>query len=132
MDEFEVFTGKSSRVSGGPVVTIQRGGIFALNADAYEALGRAEAVELLYSRENQIIGFRPVSSEVSHAYRLRKARATESYLVSGRAFLANYQLDDPERYAGRYNAEARAGNMLTVSVKTKPVSMRRGGKEKAA
>ena len=39
MPNFETFTKKATRTGTGPLVSIQRGGVFSLNAEAYALLG---------------------------------------------------------------------------------------------
>lgn len=100
MPEFEVFTRRATPLSKGPFVTIQRKGILSLNLDAFEALGKPEAVELVYDRSERVMGFRPVSPDVPHAYRPRKQGASSSFLVAGQAFTRYYGIvtDTARRY----------------------------------
>lgn len=61
MPTWETFT--PSTIAWGlleePAVTIQKRGVLSINASAYQELGRPTAVELLFDREERIIGIRP-------------------------------------------------------------------------
>src|SRR5215212_10591398 len=60
--DFERFDQRHIAISGSPFVTIQRGGrVMTINRAAYEMLGGPRAVELLYSKQNRVIGVRQVS-----------------------------------------------------------------------
>ncbi len=86
MPQFEVFKGRDSRAGTEPLVTMQRGGIYSLNQAAHEALGRPEFVELLFDRNDRVMGFRNVPRGVTHAYKVRGQANSSSFLVTGRAF----------------------------------------------
>lgn len=94
---FEVFNKRASAVTKHPYVTIQRAGLFSLNEAAHNLLGGPEAVELLYDRDTQRIGFRATSSEKPSAVPLRtqggnRGGAT-TYMAAGRAFTNFYDID---------------------------------------
>lgn len=114
MPKFEVFTRRASPTGKGPFVTIQRKGILSMNREAYEAMGSPETVELLYDRDERIMGFRPVDPNVPHAYRARKQGASSSYLVAGQAFTHYYEIATDT--ARRYPATAIDG-ILVVDLK---------------
>jgi hypothetical protein len=72
-----------------------------LNQDAYEALGRPEAVEMLFDRDEQVMGLRAAPKLTTpHAYAVRAQKNSSSLLVSGRAFNQHYGLtaDTTRRY----------------------------------
>ena len=114
MPKFEVFTRRATPVAKGPYVTIQRKGIISMNREAFEAMGSPEAVELLYDRDERVVGFRPVGRDVPHAYRPRKQGASSSYLVAGQAFTQYYGIATDT--ARRYPATMIDG-VLTVDLK---------------
>lgn len=80
-----------------PSVTIQKKGVFSLNRAAYDALGKPDAVELLYDRETRLIGMRKVGKTVAHSYKVRAFGSSGmSWLVSGTAFTNYYEIAVPE------------------------------------
>jgi hypothetical protein len=126
---FEEWTMRGTRSGNEPAVTVQAGGIFAVNREAHEALsaslddgGPAEAVVLLFDRDERVMGLRAVSPDVAHSYRLRPQSNSPSYLVSGRAFARNYQI--PTDRARRYPAVMQDG-VLTIDLKADPVVPRK-------
>jgi hypothetical protein len=90
---FEVFDKRNAPLAKSPSVTIQRRGIFSINKAAHKLINEAETVELLFDRENQVIGLRP--AEVSpHAYAIRKsARESGQAILSATAFTQYYEID---------------------------------------
>ncbi len=97
-----------------PEVTIQKHARVTLNGTAAEALGLPEAVEFLYSEEEQIMGIRAAEPGSSRSYRLRKGGRGTSYHTSGEAFIKGYGI--PHERATRYKAEVD-GDMLLVDLK---------------
>jgi hypothetical protein len=87
---FEVFDKRSTPLVKRPEVTIQTKGMLSMNASAHHALGAPEAVELLYDRDQKVVGIRPVEPEAAHAYPIRGVKGGSTYMVSGRAFLMYY------------------------------------------
>ena len=115
---FEVFDKRSTPLVKRPQVTIQAGGSLSLNLSSYHALGRPPAVELLYDREQRVIGFRPVPSETDHAYPIRGAGQKEhptSFIIAGRAFLAHF--DIAVEQSVRRDASVTAEGVLIVDLK---------------
>jgi hypothetical protein len=101
---WETFKRQRYAPSDQPLVTLQKKGIFSLNRAAYDALGSPKAVELLYDRNDRLIGLRKVSPVVPHAYKVRMFGKTGmSWLVSGAAFTNYYGIDvsRPVRRAAR-------------------------------
>ena len=87
---FEVFDKRSTPLVKRPVVTVQTKGMLSMNASAYHAIGTPKAVELLYDREQQVVGIRGVEQEAPHAYPVRGAGTGSTFIVSGRAFFGFY------------------------------------------
>jgi len=115
--EFERFDKRQSPIAGSPFVTIQREGrVMTINRAAYEMLGSPEAVELLYSRENRVIGLRKVSKKEPYAFPLRpqgrKGNEPSNYLVAVQAFTKHYGIDTS--VAMRYPAEIQEDDILTI------------------
>ena len=88
-----------------------------INRAAYEMLGAPEAVELLYSKKNRVIGIRQVSQKEPYAFPLRaqarKGHEPSNYLVAVQAFTKYYNIDTS--VAMRYPAEMQE-NILTISL----------------
>ena len=116
--EFEVFDKKAVPSTKEPWVTIQKKGLLSLNKAAAEALGTPPAVELLFDRNAQVIGFRPAELDSPRAFVLRKQGKNPSrnanYLVAGTAFCKYYGIDTS--FARRYKPEMD-GKILTVDLK---------------
>lgn len=100
MPNFEVFNRRAAPVTTQPLVTIQKRGAMSFNRAAFEALGAPEAVEFLFDREERVMGFRPVSADVPHAYRPRKQGQAYNYILAGQAFTQHYGIktDTARRY----------------------------------
>lgn len=95
MPDFEVFTKRLVPLKKTPLVTIQKRGTISLNKSAYSALGEPEAVELLYDRDERIVGLRAAESSLEHAYPVRSAtgRGSGPYIISAIAFTKFYDID---------------------------------------
>lgn len=112
---FETFQKNRMPSKGQPAVTIQKRGALSLNNAAFEALGSPSFVELLYDREERLIGLRESDEATSHAYAVRGTGINQATrVVSGKAFLAYY--DIPRETARRWIAEERDG-MLVIDLK---------------
>jgi hypothetical protein len=114
--DFERFDKRHIAISGSPFATIQRGGrVMTVNRVAYEMLGGPEAVELLYNKQNRVIGLRQVSPKEPFAFPLRgqgrKGREPSNYLVAVQAFTKHHHIDT--RVAMRYPVEMQE-DVLTI------------------
>jgi hypothetical protein len=108
---FETFKRQRAPVSQDPAVTIQKRGTFSLNAPAYAGLESPEAVELLFDREERLIGIRKVDPSTEHAYMVRPlGRGGNNWLVSGRAFTVYYGI--PTEVARRWPGRMDDGVLL--------------------
>lgn len=117
MPQFELFTKRMTRPGGTPTVTIQKRGVMSFNKAAHQALGDAEAVELLYDPTEKIIGFRPADDpNAKHSYRLRSVagKARSTFMISGTAFANYYEIDTSE--SRRWDAYVDDG-ILCVDLK---------------
>jgi hypothetical protein len=80
-------------------------------------LGSPEAVELLYSKKDRVIGLREVSKKEPFAFPLRpqgrKGHEPSNYLVAVQAFTKHYGIDTS--VAMRYPAEIQ-DDILTVDL----------------
>ena len=98
-----------------PAVTIQKRGSMSLNSAAYEALDSPEQVELLYDRENKLLGMQKAPDGSSDAYLVRAVGQNgATHVVSGKAFLTYYGI--PRDVARRWIAE-KQDDMLIVDLK---------------
>jgi hypothetical protein len=114
--DFERFDKRHIAIPGSPFATIQRGGrVMTINRVAYEMLGGPEAVELLYSKQNRVIGVRQVSPKEPYAFPLRaqgrSGKEPSNYLVAIQAFTKHYGIDTS--VAMRYPVEMQKG-ILTI------------------
>ncbi len=114
MPTFEVFNRRTAPSTTQPLVTIQKRGTMSLNRSAFEALGEPDAVELLYDREERLLGFRPVDPAVPHAYRPRKQGNAANYILAGQAFTQYYGVETGT--ARRYRAKL-LDDVLVVDLK---------------
>jgi hypothetical protein len=115
--EFEIYRRERSPVAKAPAVTLTHRGQLSLNEPAYTALGSPEAVELMYSRSNRLIGIRPVDPGEPHAYKPRTATKNNGHgphVVSGSAFM-NFFGIQPDQ-TRRYSVTVEDG-ILTIDLK---------------
>ena len=114
MPQFEKFRRYKVTEAPTPMVAFHVRGLFALNELAYDALNRPEAIELLYDRDEKIIGFKASTRESPDAYAVRH-HTKHSYQVEGRGFIRYYGI--PEEAGGkRYRAEM-IDDILAVDLK---------------
>src|SRR5215210_4909419 len=116
--DFERFDKRHIAIAGSPFATIQRGGrVMTINRVAYEMHGGPEAVELLYSKKNRVIGVRQVSPKEPYAFPLReqgrRGQEPSNYLVAAQAFTKHYGIDTS--VAMRYPAEMQE-DILKISL----------------
>jgi len=114
LEGFELFTRRSTPTVKHPQITIQRRGTFSLNEAAFEALGRPQAVELLYNKARNVIALRGAGTDVKHSYPVRKQPNAHSYLFTGKAFTHFHGIDTDNR-AMRYTPQSQ-GNVLLVDL----------------
>ena len=119
MPNWERFTKRGMPVAGQPFVTIQRKGLISLNRTAHDMLGKPEAVELLYDRDEKIIGLRRVDPSETFAYPVR-TQASSNFLIAGTAFTSYYGID--VSVARRYRA-AMMDDVLAVDLKQEPTEV---------
>lgn len=85
MTEFEVYSRTRAANSTEAAVTLTAYGILALNKQAWEILGKPEAIVLLYARTERVIGIRPAAQGEDGAYPCR-ANGRHSKAISASAF----------------------------------------------
>jgi hypothetical protein len=112
---FETFQKQRTPMPDEAAVTIQRRGNMSLNARAFADLGEPKAVELLYDRDEMLIGIRKTDPTGENAYVVRAvSKGSSSYLVSGMAFTAYYGIHT--EIAHRWIASFR-DDMLVIDLK---------------
>jgi hypothetical protein len=118
---FEVFDKRAATASKNPMVTIQKSGSFSLNRAAHKLLGEPETVELLFDREEKLVGFRAVSSTSPRAYPVRpQGKNAATFMIAGQAFAKYYDLDTTT--ARRYSVEMR-NEILVLDLKSESVDV---------
>ena len=106
-------------------------GQLSLNDAAFAGLGSPEAVELMYSSSDRLIGIRPVDPAEPHAYVPRTAAKNKGrgpHIISGAAFFSHF--DVKVEQTTRYMATIEGG-VLIVDLKTPgtPVAAGQGSSE---
>jgi hypothetical protein len=118
--EWEEFDRRSAPKVSTPIITLQKRGNFGINRAAFEAMGRPEAVKLLYDRKQQVIGIRPADDpEARNAYQVRKQPNSDSFLFSGIAFAHRYGI--PLGETRRFRSQMR-GDVMIVDLKQEPLA----------
>ena len=132
MPKFEVFKKRLVPLAKAPYVTIQKRGTMSFNAAAHAALGSPDAIELLFDRDEQIIGVRGVEPTVEHAYPLRMmpGKHESGFIVSGTAFTKFYGIST--EVSTRYPAQI-VDDVLCIDLKQPgtEVTSNRNGHRKA-
>ncbi|MBV9300687.1 MAG: hypothetical protein JOY53_01100 [Acidobacteriaceae bacterium] len=114
MPNFEKFRRYKVTEAPAPMVAFHVRGIFALNELAYAALGRPEALELLYDRDEKTIGLKGASRDSPDSYAVRH-NTKHSYQVEGRSFIKFYEI--PNEAAGRRYKAEMIGDVLAVDLR---------------
>jgi len=119
MPSFEVYDRKSKPVAKEPLVTFQARGSFSFNEAAFKALGQPREIEFLFSREDQIVGFRPSDGAATHGYPVHKQVNGRTYQAGGAGFAKYYGLEGPSRrflmrdFDGVYGIDLKEEPVLT-------------------
>lgn len=127
MPNFETFKKGASPREKRSFVTLQRTGPVSLNLAAYEALGRPEAIELLFDPAERIVGLRPSGRDNRNAYPVRPVgRAT--FVVAGRAFMKYYGIEVKQgrRFPARILDGVLAFELRSGEIRTSNRNGRRG------
>ena len=67
---FDEFQRRYARAASAPTLTVTTRGALNFNEPALVALGKPEAVVLMYARDEAVIGLRPASRDEENAYRI--------------------------------------------------------------
>lgn len=127
MPDFEVFDRKAKPKAAQPLVTLQASGTFSMNEASYEALGEPDEIELLYDREEQIVGFRAASESSPHSYPIKPQPNGRTFQTGGRAFCSHYGI---ETGAARRFAADLMGDILAIDLKGEAKIVGRNGRPK--
>ncbi|WP_182349524.1 hypothetical protein [Tomitella gaofuii] len=114
---FEVFDKRNTSLRRAPSVSIQKRGVISINRAAYTLMGTPECVELLYDRDDGVVGIRGVGDDVPHGYAVRgagRSAGTGPVMVAGSAFTAFYDIDTMT--SRRYPARLDDDNVLCVDL----------------
>lgn len=95
MPNFESFSRTMLPLKADPQLTVQKRGAISLNRSAFAALGFPDSIELLYDREQRVVGLRPVDPKADNAYAVRRASTSTSgpWVISAMAFTKYYDID---------------------------------------
>lgn len=87
--DFQVFDRRYARASTDPTLTVTVRGTLNINEPAYIALGKPEAVVLMYDRAEAVVGLRPVVRKEPNAYRVGPlGNAGKSWTIVAKDFCA--------------------------------------------
>lgn len=114
---FEVFEKGSAPVPTVPAVTIQKRGMFSLNAAAYQLLGEPRAVQFLWDADEKLIALKPTSADDLNGYPARRqtaAKVNSPVVIAGAMFTRFIGLDTT--HAKRWTPEKR-DDLLIVDLK---------------
>ena len=119
---FEVFNRKAARITGEPMITIQKRGNFSLNAAAVAMLRRQDEKEdavmpvlLLYNRDEEIVAIRRADRKDPNVYTIRKQANSASYLLAGTAFTKHYAIET-DTAARRWSVERFDENTIGIRI----------------
>lgn len=118
VEGFEKFHRVNATSGGVPMVSIHLRGVFALNQQAFEALGEPDAVELFKRRGEWVIGFGAAAADSPDSYKVRH-HTKHSHQVAGKAFLEFYEIPR-DMWGRRYKATPLGNNMIAVDLNQIP------------
>ena len=131
---FVVFEKGSAPIKTVPSITIQRRGLFSINRAAWEMIGNAEAVELLWDAENRVIGIRPTEVANVNAYPVRP-QATPSakagrgpMVIAGNLFTKFIELNTEEAHRWIPYMD---GNVMCIDLKVPGGAVSRNRRSRA-
>lgn len=87
--DFQVFDRRYAKASSDPTLTVTVRGTLNINEAAFGALGKPEAVVLMYDRAEAVIGLRPAARKETNAYRVGPlGGAGKSWTIVAKDFCA--------------------------------------------
>jgi hypothetical protein len=99
MPNWQIFKHQGSRSATVMRASLNFRGVLTLNQVSFDALLQPKAVELMFDPDEGLIGLKPTSPEVRHAYPVRKQGANKSYLIGAKAFCNFYGIGLSETVA---------------------------------
>ena len=116
------YSGLSSRSRKARPRVSLRNGDMAINDQAYSAMGRPEAVELLFDQLSKIIGLRPAAADLPNAAVVGRYQHGRTYhrLSIGR-FCNYFGIDVPHRFQFE-DAHVDADGIMVLSLKAAVLS----------
>jgi hypothetical protein len=107
-----------------PAVTLQKRGTISMNRAAFTAIGSPDAVELLFDRDERIVGVRQVDGHSLNAHFVRPSTsaATGPYIISAMAFFNVYDIELDE--SRRWPAYLEDG-VLCIALNSESIPVRR-------
>lgn len=124
MPDWKVYDRKSKPRVTQPLVTLQAAGTFSMNEAAYEALGRPEQVDLLYSEEERLIGFRAADDTSPHSYPISPQPNGRTYQTGGKAFCSYFGI---ETGTARRFAAKMIDDVLSIDLNDSAIPVGRDG-----
>jgi len=118
--EWEIYQLRGARASVSAEVTIQARGSLTINKSARAALGDPEAVVLLYSTKDRLIGIRAAKREDPYSYPLREV-SKSSFAIAAGSFCRYYRIPLTD-VARRYTAKMY-DDVLGISLKDEPIAV---------
>lgn len=91
-------------------------GVFTLNQLTYDEMGNPPAVELFYDKDERLIGLKPSTLEVPHAYKVRQQGKNKSYLISARAYCGFFGIEIPQTI--KFVGISMIADVLALDLKT--------------
>lgn len=93
MPNWEKFTKEVSRKVE-KKVSLSKRGVLSLNKSAYEALGEPKAVDLLFDKEESLVGIQSSTPNAKTSFKVNEQQSKyKSYYVSAKSFCDYYQID---------------------------------------
>jgi hypothetical protein len=116
------FNRRQAKQTKDPVLTLQKGGMFALNPAAYTLAGEPQAIEFLYDPEGKRIALLPAEKGAVDSYPVRRSKGVNAVLVTGQAFTKFHEIDT--EVARRYRPTVQDGMLVIELVEGVDVALR--------
>lgn len=105
------FRGDGVRVTMGPK------GVIYMNSKAWELLGRARAVEMMFDKPRAVIGLIPANPDLPEAFPLKDKKGTSSKQIFASAFCTHFLIKLVR--TGQFNeVEIDEDGVMTLALET--------------